>query len=72
MPLLKGSSRATVSHNIREMVHAGHPPKQAIAASLREAGLSKYRGDGATARGDAAKQHLASHQDLIRNRRVSR
>ena len=36
MPLLKGKSRATQSHNIREMVEAGHPLKQAVAASYRE------------------------------------
>ena len=37
MPLKKGTSKATVSRNIREMVHAGHPRKQAIAASLETA-----------------------------------
>lgn len=34
MPLKKGKSRATVSGNIREMMHSGYPQKQAIAASL--------------------------------------
>ena len=37
MPLSKGKSRAVVSQNIREMVAAGHPMKQAIAASLNQA-----------------------------------
>lgn len=37
MPLTPGSSRQTVSRNISEMVHAGHPQKQAVAAALREA-----------------------------------
>lgn len=37
MPLKKGDSRATVSTNIHEMVAAGHPVRQAVAASLREA-----------------------------------
>jgi hypothetical protein len=38
MPLHKGTSKATISSNIREMVAAGHPQKQAIAAAMRMAG----------------------------------
>ena len=41
MPLEKGSSRKVVSDNIREMVKAGHPQKQAVAASLSNARKSK-------------------------------
>lgn len=37
MPLSKGTSRATIGKNIREMEVAGHPPKQAIAAALSTA-----------------------------------
>ena len=40
MPLESGSSRETISHNIAEMIRAGHPPKQAEAAAY-----SKARGD---------------------------
>ena len=40
MPLKSGSSDADVSHNIKEMVKAGHPKDQAIAASLKKAGKS--------------------------------
>ncbi len=40
MPLEKGSSHEAVSENIAEMVNSGHPQKQAVAAALKEAGLS--------------------------------
>jgi hypothetical protein len=37
MPLHKGKSKEVVSENIREMVEAGHPQKQAVAAALNQA-----------------------------------
>lgn len=41
MPLKPGKSRKVVSENIAEMIKSGHPAKQAIAAALSNAGLSK-------------------------------
>lgn len=37
MPLAPGHSRATISANIREMLAAGHPQDQAVAAALSNA-----------------------------------
>jgi hypothetical protein len=44
MPLKSGSSKSVISTNISEMVKAGFPQSQAIAASLRKAGVPKSKG----------------------------
>lgn len=44
MPLKSGSSNKTVSSNIKEMVKAGYPTKQAVAASLSSARKSQGAG----------------------------
>ena len=41
MPLKKGSSKATISANIKTEMAAGRPQKQAIAIAMHEAGKSK-------------------------------
>jgi len=43
MPLQKGSSKKVISKNIAEMVRAGHPQKQAIAAAYAKAGKSRKK-----------------------------
>ena len=35
MPLIQSSSKAAFEWNVREMVAAGHPQKQAVAAAYR-------------------------------------
>lgn len=37
MPLKKGKSRKTVSHNVRELRHSGKPQEQAVAIALNTA-----------------------------------
>lgn len=37
MPLAKGSSKKTVSANIRELRHSGYPQRQAVAIALSSA-----------------------------------
>ena len=44
MPLKRGSSQATVSANIGEMIHSGHPRDQAVAAALNIARKARATG----------------------------
>lgn len=43
MPLKKGSSRSTISQNIKTEIAAGRPQKQAVAIAMRVAGKPKPR-----------------------------
>lgn len=49
MPLMPGNTRAAISANIREMMAAGHPRQQAIAAALHTA--RRAAGGGLTGHG---------------------
>ena len=44
MPLQKGKSQETISSNISEMVRAGHPQEQAVAAAMETARRSRAEG----------------------------
>ena len=43
VPLKPGKSKETISFNISEMVSAGHPQDQAVAAAMDKARESKAR-----------------------------
>lgn len=48
MPLKKGKSKSIVSSNIKEMMKAGHPQKQSVAAALSTARKGKGKKKGAS------------------------
>lgn len=68
MPLTKSGSRAAMSRNISEMVHAGHPQKQAIAAAYRNARKygAKFAGGGGAPIESMEARGLA-HSGMIRS-----
>jgi len=42
-PLKSGRSKKVISYNIAEMIRAGHPRNQAVAAAMRKAGSKKKK-----------------------------
>lgn len=52
MPMKKGKSDEVISSNIHEMVKAGHPVKQAVAASLAHSRKYQNMADGGYVEGE--------------------
>jgi len=68
MPLKHGKSKATISSNISEMMHAGHPQNQAIAAALDTARRSHKAKGGATPAGTAKTIHTGPIKAVVAGR----
>jgi len=62
MPLKKGKSQATISGNISEMIKAGHPRDQAIAAALSTARKTRATG------GQVTKVHVGPIHSAVAGR----
>ena len=65
MPLAKGSSKAVVSRNIREMMASGHPRDQSIAAAMRSAGKSRTGGSG-------MKSHMMKKHEMEKAKKMKK
>lgn len=68
MPLIKSGSRAAVSQNISEMVHAGHPQNQAVAAAMRNArkyGSHMAAGGFTSPMGEKSAQRQIFHEGFL-------
>lgn len=63
MPLQRGSSQATISSNIREMIASGHPRDQAVAAALSTA--RKTRASGGKVHTGAIHSAVAGRTDHL-------
>jgi type IV secretory pathway VirB6-like protein len=46
MPLKKGTSSKVVARNVKEMIQAGHDPRQAVAAAERTKDESRRKKRG--------------------------
>ncbi len=74
MPLKECNSNATRSENIREMIKAGHPVKQAAAAAYREQREARAKGDAlnrAIAAGEREMEGQKQAKALLEGKYVS-
>lgn len=61
MPLKSGSSKETISHNIKEMVESGHPQRQAVAAALNNARQNAHKKKTKKSEEPMAKNEMHEH-----------
>lgn len=71
MPLLQGKSRDVVSANISRLVHEGRPREQAIAISLRAAGITPT-GRNTMARSKKKRRSTKKRKSGSRKRRTAK
>lgn len=64
MPLAHGNSRSVISRNVSEMVRAGHPQRQAVAAALRTAYAYHKRAAGGSAPPPAAPTYATAAPNI--------
>jgi hypothetical protein len=59
MPLTESSSKRAFKYNVEEMVHSGHPVKQAVAAAYAEKRKAQHMAEG----GEAMEMEM--HEDHL-------
>lgn len=63
MPLKKGSSHEAVSGNIKELVKAGHPVKQAVAIALASKRKAKRMAEGGEVEAPSTEEFTTNYGD---------